>query len=94
MLGTVIVMPSPTPMDLYYPGLFRLSGFGGAALFLRSGLVNGGQRRAGERCACPRQAPEYWWSKKKLRRMCNKKLIKLLSTLHWKNEHHKADVRV
>lgn len=29
-------------MDVYRPGLFRMAGFGGAALFLRSGVVNGG----------------------------------------------------
>ena len=64
----------------------------------------------------PGKPPEYWWSKKKLRRvstkklrwlalsgywdeqtintMKRKKLIKLLSTPHWKNEHEKANVRV
>lgn len=35
------MMARPTPMDVYEPGLFRLAGFGGAALFLRSGVVNG-----------------------------------------------------
>ena len=35
-------MPSPTPMDLYRAGLFRLAGFGGAALFLRSGIMSAG----------------------------------------------------
>ncbi len=32
----------PGPMDLYQAGLFRIAGFGGAALFLRSGVMNGG----------------------------------------------------
>ncbi len=40
VLGVVDMMPAPTPMDLYRPGLFRLAGLGGAALFLRSGVVN------------------------------------------------------
>ena len=35
-------MPPPSLMDLYHPGLFRLAGYGGAALFLRSGVVSGG----------------------------------------------------
>ena len=36
------MMLPPSPMDVYQPGLFRIAGFGGAALFLRSGVVNGG----------------------------------------------------
>jgi hypothetical protein len=36
------MMLPPSPMDVYEPGLFRIAGFGGAALFLRSGVVNGG----------------------------------------------------
>lgn len=31
--------PLPTPMDTYQPGLFRLAGYGGAAVFLRTGVV-------------------------------------------------------
>ncbi len=36
------MMLPPSPMDVYVPGVFRLAGFGGAALFLRSGVANGG----------------------------------------------------
>jgi hypothetical protein len=39
------MMFPPAPMDVYDPGLFRLAGFGGAALFLRSGVINGGGPR-------------------------------------------------
>lgn len=37
------IIPPPTPWDAYAPGLFRLAGFGGVAVFLRSGVVGGGQ---------------------------------------------------
>jgi hypothetical protein len=33
-------LPS-TPWEFYRPGLFRLAGYGGAALFLRSGVLGG-----------------------------------------------------
>lgn len=36
------MMLQPSPMDVYQPGLFRIAGFGGAALFLRSGVANAG----------------------------------------------------
>lgn len=35
------MMPRPMPWDDFRPGLFRLSGYGGAGLFLRSGVLNG-----------------------------------------------------
>ena len=39
------MMLPPSPMDVYQPGLFRIAGFGGAALFLRSGVhLQYGQR--------------------------------------------------
>ncbi len=36
------MMLPPSPMDVHQPGLFRIAGFGGAALFLRSGVANAG----------------------------------------------------
>lgn len=36
-----IMQPPPMPGDSYQPGMFRLPGFGGAALFLRSAVVPG-----------------------------------------------------
>lgn len=35
------IMPPPTPWDAYQRALFRLAGYGGAAVFLRSGVANG-----------------------------------------------------
>lgn len=37
------MIPPPTPWGSYQPGLFRLSGFGGAAVFLRTGVLSGRQ---------------------------------------------------
>lgn len=45
MFGVASMMLPPSPMDVYAPGVFRLAGFGGAALFLRSGVANGGGPR-------------------------------------------------
>lgn len=37
-----MMLPPPTPTDLYEQGLFRLAGFGGALVLLRSGVTPAG----------------------------------------------------
>ena len=41
-----------------------------------------------------RLAQGGYWDERKINAMKRKKLIRLLSTPHWKNEHEKANVRI